>query len=284
LVNYGLRMDYLAGRMHPAKGIREDLIDANPGHDWDPSPYSTFKYPRNLKDIEKAMHYDFQPEVTPQAFLEEQGFQQKLQEYTGQPNYNKGLGGEGTLANETATGIVSLIEEGTARSSMRSLNIEYTGLQDEAKLFLAWGEKYQDQYSDIRRPVGSDGFPWTQVDHKAISTSYGIELKGTRGLVHKNLLAQRMTSILPMIIGVLNNPAPGTIEVLDQTLKQMDVDLNLKQILAQAGIQAAAVADVAGPAGPAGAGPGPGAGAPTLQNQAQGVAGAIPQARAQTGV
>lgn len=271
LLNYNLRLDYLAGTMHPQKGISQDLIDMNPGYNWDPHPYGTFKFRRNT-DIMRSIWYDRFPEISPQAFMEEQAFQQKLQEMTGQPNYMKGMGGEGTLANETATGIVSLIEEGTARSSMRSLNIEYTGLQDELMLYLKFGAKYVGQYADIRIQ-GGDGFPWMQIDHEAITDGYGIELKGTRGLVHKNMLATRMMSILPLIIGVLNNPTPGATDVLDKALKQMDVNLNLKQIINEAGV-APVSPQMGGEAG------GLGGGTPTLQNQGQAVAGAIPQAAA----
>jgi hypothetical protein len=55
----------------------------------------------------------------------------------------------------------------------------------------------------------------------------------------------------------------------------MDVDLNLKSILADAGITPqAGIAE-------AGAAPAGGPGAPTLQNQNQAVSGALPQAAAQ---
>jgi len=158
------------------------------------------------------------------------------------------------------------------------LNVEYTGLQEELMLYLKWGRKYVGQYADIR-VSGSDGFPWTRVDYEAITDDYGIELKGTRGLVHKNMLAQRMVSVLPMIIGVLNNPAPGSIQVLSEALKKMDVPLDLEAILREAGAPMGPTPSLPGMEGEMLGGPG----APTLQNQQQAVTGALPQAAGQIG-
>lgn len=266
LLNFNMRLDYLATTLHPQKFIRQDIADdvANQGRDFDPVPYGLVKFSKKIQDIQKAIWYDRFPEISPQAFMEETGFKQLMQEITAQPNYMKGMGGAGTLANETATGIVSLIEEGTARSTLRAINLEYFGLQDELTLYLKWGKKYAwaDQEVRITSP---DGWPWQMVPADAIDDAYGIELCGTRMLNHKNETVKRMLSVLPLLI---NNPnVPNQQALHREAIKQMDIFSNPSELF---------TAPAAGPGmlQPQ-AGPGTG-GASTVQNETQAVAGAMP--------
>ena len=274
LLTHNYRMDYLVGTFHPTKFIRDDIVKLNKGemNDFDPTPYGLFKFSSRIRDIQKAVWYDRFPDLSPQAFMEDTKFQQLLQEATGQPNYMKGQGGAGTLANETATGIVSLIEEGTAQSSMRSLITEYEGLHHELMLMLKWGKKYvwEDQEVEIADHTGK--WRWRDVPHELIDDGYGIELKGTRVLVHKNEMVKRMMSVLPMI---LNNPnAPGQKELLSQVLEKVEVFTDIEKILGASPDAGATLGPV-----PAQAGVG---GTPTVQNEAQAVTGALPQAAEQT--
>lgn len=230
LLNYNFRLDYLATTLHPTKFVREDLVAGNGGNiaDFDPAPYGMFKFPRKIQRIQDAIWYDRFPEISPQAFMEETGFRQLLQEITSQPNYMKGMGGAGTLANETATGIVSLIEEGTARSTMRSIDLEYIGLHDELMLALKWGKKYVWEDQTVR-VQSDDGWPWTKIPHDAIDDGYGIELMGTRQLVHKNEAVKRLLAILPMLV---NNPSiPNQKELFRQTLRNFGVFRNPEELL-----------------------------------------------------
>ena len=267
LLTFNFRMDYLATTLHPTKFVRDDIVKTNGGNlvDFDPTPYGMFQFPRKIQDIQRAIWYDRFPELSPQAFMEETSFKQLLQEITAQPNYMKGMGGAGTLANETATGIVSLIEEGTARSSLRALNLEYIGLHDELMLMLKWGKKYIWEDQEVRNLTAPDGWPWMLVPQNSIDDSYGIELMGTRSLIHKNEMVKRMMSILPMLV---NNPnVPGQRELLREVMKSVDVFRNPDSIL--------------GPANPAppmlGAGGAPGmGGTPTVQNQGRSMAAAMP--------
>jgi len=267
LLNYNFRMDYLASTLHPTKFIRDDIIKDNGGNlaDFDPEPYGVFQFSKKVDDIRKSVWYDRFPEISPQAFMEETSYKQLLQEISAQPNYMKGMGGAGTLANETATGIVSLIEEGTARSSLRALNLEYIGLHDELMLMLKWGKKYVWKDQEVR-VTSKDGWPWMLVPHESIDDGYGIELKGTRSLVHKNEMVKRMLSLLPMLI---NNPnVPGQKELLNQVLGESDVFPNPDRFMNPPANQGALL-----PAG--GQAPGQG-GVPTAQNESQAVAGALP--------
>lgn len=268
LLNFNMRLDYLATTMNPSKFIRDDIVKMNGGDstDFDPRPNALYKVNPRIDDIRKAVWYDRFPEISPQAFMEETSFKQLLQEITAQPNYMKGMGGQGTLANETATGIVSLIEEGTARSSMRTINTEYIGLHDELMLMLKWGRKYVWEDQEIR-VQGQDGYPWMMIDHEAIDDGYGIELQGARSLIHKNEMVKRMMSVLPILIG---NPAvPGQQELIRQTLAELDVFANVDEIVGMRGQQAP-------PQLTTGAGAGMG-GIPTVQNEAQAVRQAGPR-------
>jgi hypothetical protein len=274
LLTHNFRMDYLTTTLHPTKFIRDDVVKLNAGelNDFDPTPFGVFKFSKRIKKIQEAVWYDRFPEISPQAFIEETSFKQMLQEGTGQPNYMKGMGGAGALANETATGIVSLIEEGTARSSLRSLMIEYIGLHDELMLMLKWGKKYVHQDEEVRITDKKGVWPWRMVPHSRIDDGYGIELRGTRGLVHKNEMVKRMMSFLPM---VLNNPNVGNqIELIQQAADKMNIGLDMEKILGNS-------PDAGGTLGPVPNQVGAG-GTPTVQNEAQAVGGALPQAAAQT--
>lgn len=286
-LNYNFRMDYLATTLHPTKFIRDDIVKQNPdGSDFDPSPYGMFKFPRRVDDIRRAVWYDRFPEISPQAFMEETGFRQLLQEITAQPNYMKGQGGGTTLANETATGIVNLIEEGSARSSFRAINTEYSGLHDELKLILMWGKKMVWNDQTIRltgKQIEGGGWPWRKISWNAIDDEYDIEMRGTRNLLHKTEVIKRMLSLLPLLV---NNPnVPGQKEMLSQAMKEANVFTDVEKILAGSPEQQASPVGLLGPgAGTAenagteammgmgaGAGGGMGAGTPTMQNEATSV-------------
>jgi len=274
LLTHNFRMDYLVTTLHPTKFIRDDVVKLNAGelNDFDPTPYGVFKFSKRIKKIQEAVWYDRFPEISPQAFIEETSFKQMLQEGTGQPNYMKGMGGAGALANETATGIVSLIEEGTARSSMRSLMMEYIGLHDELMLMLKLGKKYVYQDEEVRITDKKGVWNWRMVPHSLIDDGYGIELKGTRGLIHKNEMVKRMMSFLPM---VLNNPnVPNQRKLLQDAADRMEIGLDMESILRNS-------PDAGGTLGPVPNQAGMG-GTPTVQNEAQAVGAAIPQAAAQT--
>ena len=220
LLNYGLRADYLAMTLHPSTWISDELVNANGGNlsSFDPAPWATYRFPRNV-DITRAIWRDRFPEISPQAFMEETNMRYYFQELLGQPNYGKGMSGAATLANETAVGITALIEEGSARSSMRSLNIENTGIHDELMLTLKWGERYawEDELVDVG--LTNSGYSWKQVPYDAIDSNYGIELRGTRALANKQSMLRNMLQVLPAL---MNNPnVPDQTALIQETLKEM---------------------------------------------------------------
>lgn len=268
ILNFNMRLDYLATTMHPQKFIRDDIADAvgNQGRDFDPVPYGLVKFPRRIQDIQRAIWYDRFPEISPQAFMEQTGFQQLMQEVLAQPNYMKGMGGGSTLANETATGIVSLIEEGTARSTLRAINLEYGGLHDELMLYLKWGKKYAWDDQVVRTGDGT-GWPWRTIPADAIDDGFGIELCGSRTLSHKNEVVKRMLSVLPMLI---NNPSiANQPELHRQVLRKLDIFENPDALLSPP----ANPSPMMPMAGGEEAGMG---GIPTVQNDTQSMANALP--------
>jgi len=272
ILNYNLRLDYLAATMHPSTFVRDDIAKANTTNinGMDPTPYSLYTFPKSVQNIQTAIWRDRFPEISPQAFMEDTSFRQLLQEVSAQPNYMKGMGGSSTLANETATGIVSLIEEGTARSSMRSLNVEYSGLREELMLTLKWGKKYVGTNQEIRLKRKGTPWRWTEIDHRVIDDRYGIELKGTRNLAHKQEMVRRMMNVMPMLLG--NQNLPGQRELLEEMLNKVGVFDNIEGMLGP---------ETPSLALPPGGFPGPGVGGEaSLANQNASFGNAIPQAAA----
>lgn len=281
LLNVNSRLDYMTNVFRPATWMSDSLLKTNTGNAeamFYPGQVNTFTA-RSTDDIRKAIFRDRYPEISPQTFMEETGLKQYMMEATGQPNYMKGMGGGGALANETATGIVSLIEEGTARSSMRALSIEYMGLQDELKLMLKLGKKYEWQNRRVRLPKDYSFKPnevrvmWRTIMAESIDDQYGIELRGTRSLVHKNQLVKNMLSIMPLLV---NNPnVPGQKEMLSQAMKASGAFTNIDKILAP---EQSALPPQLSPMGPGGQTEGApgnalGAGTPTVQNDMQSIMG-----------
>jgi len=266
-LNVNHRHDYLAGTLHPSSFIRDDIIRANGGNttDFDPAPYQTFSFPKTVTDIQRAVLRDRFPDISPQAFQEATAYAQELQDVTGQTDYMKGRSGAGALSNETATGITALIDEASNRVQMRSLNLEYGGLHDELMLMLKWGAKYafDDEYIRI---ASRKGFPWMTVPHEAITDGYGIELVGSRQLVHRGEMLKRLITVLPMF---MNNPnVPGQGEMMRQVNEKFELFDNPDQIFAPSGgggmLPAAAVGNPAAGMG----------GAQTMGNDIQAVQGA----------
>jgi hypothetical protein len=230
LLNTNHRFDYLAGTLHPTKWIRQDVYDLNSGNTnaFDPEPYGINLLPKAVNDIRSAVWYDRFPDISSQAFLEDNNLKTAMQEATAQPNYSKGQGGAGTLANETATGITSLIDQGNSRSQLKALITEHTGLHDQLKLVLKWGAKHMTDDEEI--PItGEGGYPWRMVESEAITDGYSIRLSGTRQLNQKQTALRNMMSQLPFLV---NNPSvQNQPELLSQMMSKSDTWDNVDNIV-----------------------------------------------------
>jgi hypothetical protein len=268
ILNFNHRMDWLQGMFHPTKFISQALIDHVNGDlkRFDPKPYNTIPFPAKIQDVQRRIWYDRLPEITPQAFVEQTGMQALIQEITGQSNYSKGMGGVGTLANESATGIMALIDKGDARATLKSLHTEYSGIHDELMLILKWAKDWVTTDQEIK---GSEGGPaaWEMIDAETINDSYGITLNGTRQLTQKAATVQKMMALLPLF---LNNPnVPGQKELLRQTMEKSGLFENIGMILGEVGAPQPAMGMEQGQPGTPGLIGGQGA----LENQGRSVAG-----------
>jgi len=217
ILNFNHRFDYLAETLHPPTWIPERIFE-HFGSDktaFDPEPYSVLPYPDvaggKIRDL---VFHDRYPDIPQQAFVEEGKLDEFLQKVTGQPNYGKGMGGAGALGNETATGITNLISEGTARSMMRSMNIEYSGIRESLGLTLKFGKKFKNDDEYIRRS-GIDGFPWELIPGDNITDMYGIKVSGTKTLNMAEDTFKKMLATLPSITPMLAQPKLAAKQLMD---------------------------------------------------------------------
>ena len=214
LMNFNYRFDHLTRTLFPTKFIRDDVFGNKTEEDFYDRPYAIHRVPQSVQRIQDAVWYDRAPEIDPQAFMEEDRLKSFLQEISGMPNYSKGMGGQGTLGNETATGIVSLIKEAQGRLSAESQNLEREGLAQEARLLLLVGDRHINDEEIVRNTADRSGFPWTSVDPEAISDRYSVITHGTSQRALEEATFQKLLALLPAF---LNDPYHDPIEIRRQT-------------------------------------------------------------------
>lgn len=217
LYNFAARSDYLMQTMNPATYIPSALLDHHGGDTsrFTGEPYDVIDYPARIIDINKAIFHDRYPDIPQQAFMDAGDLNNWLQKVSGQPDFRQGMQGAGNAGDIGATGVVSLIGEGTARSMFRAMNVEMSGLSDDLYLTLKFGDKYkqQDEFVPIR---GESGFPWEMIPHRLITDGYGIEVTGTRNL---NLADQTFRKMLSVAQHLIGNPAvPNQPELVKQLM------------------------------------------------------------------
>ncbi len=228
ILNFNFRMDHLTRVMFPTKFIRDDIRDGRPESDFYDRPYAVHFF-RDRTDIREALFYDRAPEITPQSFVEEDRMMSALQEILGLPNYSRGMSGEGTLANETAYGIGSLIKQAQGRLGMESMQLEYNGLAQECRLLLAMGAKYITEDQPIKLENAKDGFRWTTISPEVLAGRYVVRTHGTRYLEQQESAFQKVLALYPLWN---NNPLINQEELNKQTLQVVDVFHNQNKLLA----------------------------------------------------
>jgi hypothetical protein len=210
MLNFNHRLDHLAGIMHPATYVPEALLDHHDGDKsiFDPAPYKIIPYPRTINDIARAIYTEQKPAITQQAFVEDDRMNFFLEKVTGQTDLLKGLA-SGQAAEGTATGVANLVNEGTARSMMRAMNMENTGLRDSLWLTLKYGKEFKNDEEWVRGVTGNGGFAWEQVDLEAITDEYGIDISGSRALQAAEETFRKQLAVAQFIIGnpVVKNQA-----------------------------------------------------------------------------
>ncbi|MFA5158556.1 MAG: hypothetical protein WC451_05240 [Patescibacteria group bacterium] len=229
LMNFGYRMDYLAKVMFPSKWIRKDVMQGQPKSAFYDRPYAVHQFPNVGQPISNLVWIDRMPEINNQTFMEEDRLKAFVQEISGLPNYSKGMGGQGTLGNETATGIVSLIRQAAGRIDAESLMLEYSGLAQEARLLLALAAKHITEPQMLRNPRSPNGFRWSMVDAEALTGDYVIRTHGTRTMSDKEQVFQRLLAMYPFLNG---NPLINQYELLRQTLDVSNIP-NVNRLLPQ---------------------------------------------------
>ena len=224
------RMDYLAGTLHPTTWLSERLMESLGGDKTmlDPEPYKNLTFPTNA-DISRELFRERFPEISQQAFYEDGKMDEWIQKIAGQPNYGKGMGGKGTLGNETASGIMSLIQQGTARSMMRAANIEESGIRDSLNLTLRLGNMYRVLQSDWVRTANGQDFPWEKIPAEAISEDYRIDVSGTRSMTAAAQTFAKMLQVCQMALtlppGMLDNPKEAVRQLFDKSAAFENVDM-----------------------------------------------------------
>lgn len=228
LMNFNYRFDHLARVLFPTKWIRKDVMGSRPESDFYDRPYSVFQFPREVLRISDAVFYDRAPEITSQTFLDEDRLKMFVQEVSGLPNYSKGMGGSGTLGNETATGIVSLIRQAGARIDMESMLLESQGLAQEARLLLILAEKHITEDLTIRNPRADNGFGWSVIDAEALTDGYTVKTHGTRYLSNKEQTFQKLMALYPFWN---NNPMIDQYELNSQIADVADALPDKERVL-----------------------------------------------------
>ena len=204
MINFNHRLDYLAGVMHPVTYVPEELLDFHNGDKsiFDQTAYSVIPYPARIQSISQAIFRDRFPSVTQQTFVDEDRMNRFMEKVTGQSDLLKGLAG-GNSIEGTATGVSNLVNEGTARSMMRAMNIETSGMRDSLWLTLKYGDRFHNEEEWIREPSAENGFPWSKVPVDAITDQYGIEVVGSRSLQMAEETFRKQMALSQFLI---NNP------------------------------------------------------------------------------
>ena len=219
VLNLNLRLQHLIQTMFPIKWIRQDIVGAHSRASFDSmDPNQTVAFPDSVDDIRKAVFYDRATEVPQQAFLEDSALKFFIQEVGGVTNFSKGMGGAGSLSNDTATGITTLISQASARFLAQAEQLEYGGLRDECKMLLRLGKKYVTEATPVKDM--NDPFGWTMVDADDICDAYNIKTHGTAYLTDRRETMQKMLAWSPVL---LNHPElVDTQQVLRQGTELMD--------------------------------------------------------------
>lgn len=227
IMNFNYRMDYLAQIMFPTQWIREDIMAGKPESMFARQPYAIHSFP-DRTNIRESLYVDRMPEITNQTFVEDDRMMMYLQEVLGLPNYSRGMSGQGTLANETASGILSLIKQAQGRLGMESMQLEYNGLAQECRLLLVLASKYIHDPVVVEDVSAKDGFRWTTVTPDALSDAYTVITHGTQYIEEQETNFQKILALYPMWN---NNPLYDQYELHSQMNEAVGVLPDFKRAM-----------------------------------------------------
>lgn len=221
IMNLNYRLDHLLGVMFPVTWIRSDIAAYGKYREDDfiPRPYDVKFFPSSIKDdIRKTIYYDRRPEITPQAFIEEDRLKSLQQKIGGQTETTNSL--QNVVGNRTATGVTSILAELSGRVNMESMVVEHYGLREECLMLLAMGDKFIKTEQVIRRPSGKGGFPWTTISPEDITNRYTVLTHGSKYMADKSQSFQKLLALLPYMI---QSQSIDQYELWSEALKVADV-------------------------------------------------------------
>lgn len=197
LMNQNFRMDYLYRVFFPTKYIRQDIMGDRSEDEFVDGPYQIHPFPRDT-NIKEALHVDRMPELNQQAFIEDSRMSALIQQISGMPNYARGMGGSGSLGNDTATGIVSLIKQAQGRLSSEVEQLETMGLTQEIRLVYILAEKFITEDQIVKNPQDPTGFGWSSLRADALADRYTILPKGAKQMATQEAEFQKLLAMYPM--------------------------------------------------------------------------------------
>lgn len=211
IMNFDMRLDHLIGKFHPTKYLPQQLVD-DVGGDlsrFDQKPYNIIPYQhtRFRQGIAGFIYNESGEELSQQAFLEQGQMKEYLEDIISQK-------GSSSYNGATATVGTQLVSQDMARSMMRAINIDMTGVSECAEITLRFGAKYINEDEMVR--TGAAGIPWETIDFSAITDGYGVEISGARKLIQVDEMFKKQLSIAPLL---LNDPQiAGQVEMKRQLL------------------------------------------------------------------
>lgn len=212
IMNYNLRLDHLIGKFHPTKYLPKELVEDVGGdlRRFDTKPFNYIPYEHRIfrNGLSGLIYNESGEELGQQAFLEQSQMKEYLEDIIGQR-------GGGAYANSPASIGVPMIGQELARSLLRAINIDQTGIKDSAEITLRMGGKYIQEDELVR--TGEGGIPWENINFDAITDGYGVEIAGARKLIEAEEMFKKMLSTAPLL---LRDPEiKGQLEMKAQLLK-----------------------------------------------------------------
>lgn len=193
-MNFNLRMDHLINKFHPTKYLPQELVDDLGGDlrrfDTKPFNYIPYEHNRFKSGLSGLIMNESGEELGQQAFLEQGQMKEYLEDIISQKssgNYQDqgaGLGG-------------AMINHDMARSMLRAMNVDMTGVKESAEITLTMGGKYIQEDELVR--TGEAGIPWENIDFDAITDGYGITINGARKLAMQEEIFKKMLTTAPML-------------------------------------------------------------------------------------
>jgi len=269
LLNVNMRQQALIQAMFPIKWIRQDIVQGKTEADFEEIG-AMLTFPENIDNIKNIIHYDRGQEAPQQAFMEDAALKYFMQAVTGVADISKAINSGGMeKGTSTATGMMNIVEQAAARFNMENEQLEYGGLREECRLYLALGNKYVTERTDVHDPNSKDGFEWIQIDPNDINDAYEVITHGTAYLADRQNTVQKFLAYAPMLLNA--EQGVNKTEVLRQGNEIMDVFSDPEKITISEQEQQQLLAEAAGQGSTPGIG---GMAAPqSMQNRNESVAG-----------